>query len=109
MYVQIVEFELQGLTRTEYESFCEDAVPAIAEVPGVVSKLFLADTDSSGCAGIYTFTDRETAENYLHSELFRSGIAKNPAIANLRTRGSDLLERPTKALEEALAAVADPH
>lgn len=104
MYVQIVEFELQGMTGPEYEAFCEQAVPAIAQVPGIVGKLFLADADSPWCAGIYTFADREAAEAYLQSELFRTAIVGNPAIADVRTRGSDLLEAPTRALDEALAA-----
>jgi len=106
MYVQIIEFEVPGLTRVEYEEFCADAVPAIAAVPGVVGKLFLADADSSRCAGIYTFTDRDAAESYLRSELFEVAIATNPAIANVRTRGSELLERPTRALDDTLALAA---
>jgi quinol monooxygenase YgiN len=104
MYVQTVEFDTQGLTHAEYERFCQEAVPAIAEVPGVLGKLFLADPDSSRCAGIYTFTDRDAAEAYLRGELFQAAIADNPAIANLRIRGSELLEQPTRALDEALAA-----
>lgn len=104
MYVQIVEFELRGMTAAEYEAFCERAVPAIAQVPGVIGKLFLADADSRWCAGIYTFADRESAETYLSSELFQTAIAGNPAIAHVRMRGSDLLEAPTRALDEALAA-----
>jgi hypothetical protein len=103
MYIQTVEFDTQGLTHAEYERFCQEAVPAIAEIPGVLGKLFVADPDSSRCAGIYTFTDRDAAEGYLRSELFQTAIAANPAIANLRVRGGELLERPTSALDEALA------
>jgi quinol monooxygenase YgiN len=106
MYVQIIEFEVQGLTRAEYEAFCTDAVPAIAATPGVVGKLFLADADSSRCASIYTFTDRDAAEEFLGGELFQGAIATNPAIVNVRTRGSDVLERPTRALDDALAVTA---
>ncbi len=106
MYVQIIDFDVQGLTRSEYEAFCSEAVPAIAAIPGVLGKLFLADADSSRCAGIYTFTDRDAAEQYLRSDLFQGAIAANPAIANLRTRGSELLERPTRALDDALAFAA---
>jgi quinol monooxygenase YgiN len=102
MYVQTVEFDTQGLTHAEYERFCQDAVPAIAAVPGVLGKLFLADPDSSRCAGIYTFTDRDAAEAYLRGELFQTAVAANPAIANMRIRGGELLERPTRALDEAL-------
>ena len=106
MYVQIVEFELRGMTAAEYEALCEKAVPAIAEVPGVVGKLFLADAHTSQRAGIYTFTDREAAEVYLQGDLFQNAIARNPAIANVRTRGAELLEGPTRALDATLAAAA---
>jgi hypothetical protein len=51
MYVQSIEFDTQGLTHAEYERFCQDAVPAIAEIPGVLGKLFVADPNSSRCAG----------------------------------------------------------
>ena len=104
MYVQIVEFELRGMSAAEYEAFCEQAVPAIAQVPGVVGKLFLADADSRWCAGIYSFANRVSAEAYLSSELFQTAMAGTAAIANVRTRGSELLEVPTRALDEALAA-----
>jgi len=104
MYVEIIEFEAPGLTHAEYAEFCEAAVPAIAQIPGVLGKQFVADPESSRCAGIYTFTDREAAAAYLRSELFTGAIATNPAITNVRTRGGDLLERPTRALDGALAA-----
>ena len=106
MYVQITEYEVHGLTRAEYEQFCETAVPAIAAIPGLLGKLFVADPDSSRCAGVYTFTGREAAEAYRASDLYRDAIATNPAITNVRTRGGELLERPTRALDEALVAAA---
>ena len=102
MYVQITEYEVHGLSRTEYEQFCETAVPSIAAIPGLVGKLFVADRDSSRCAGIYTFTDRQAAEAYRDSDLYQGAIATNPAITNVRTRGGELLERPTRALGDAL-------
>jgi hypothetical protein len=104
MYVQIIEFDVEGLTRAEYETFCSDAVGAIAQIPGVVAKLFLADADGDRCAGVYTFSDRESAHEYLRSDLFRTAIVANPTIANIRTSGAELLEGPTRALDAALAA-----
>jgi hypothetical protein len=98
MYVQIIEFETRGITPAEYEAFCREAIPAIAAVPGFVAKLFLADADTSRCGGVYAFTDREAAEAYLRSELYRAALLDNPAIVNVRTRGADLLEEPTRAL-----------
>jgi hypothetical protein len=106
MYVQQVEFDLQGMSAADYEAFCEQAVPAIAQVPGVVAKLFVADTGSGRCAGIYTFEDSEAAEAYLQSDLFQTAIVGNPQITNLQIRGGALLEGPTRALDDALASAA---
>lgn len=109
MYVQIIEFELQGMTAEEYEAFCDHGVPMIAQAPGMLGKLFLTDASTNRRGAVYTFTDREAAEAYLQGELFQTAIAGNPAIANVRTRGSDVLERPTRALDDALAGVAGAH
>lgn len=106
MYVQIIEFETQGLTLAEYEEFCLNAVPAIAGIPGVISKLFVAEEESTRRAGIYVFSDREAADAYLESELFRNAMAANPAIVDVRTRGAHLLVEPTRALG-GIPALAD--
>jgi len=106
MYVQIVEFETQGISPAEWEAFCEGAVPTLAGIPGLVAKLFLADAETSRRCGVYTFTGREAAEAFLAGDLYREGIVANPVIANVRTRGAELLAGPTRALDAALAPVA---
>ena len=109
MYVQIIEFELLGMTAAEYEAFCEKGVPMIAQAPGVLGKLFLTDSESNRRGAVYTFTDREAAEAYVGGELFQTAIAGNPAITNVRVRGSEVLEGPTRALDRELTSVAEPH
>jgi hypothetical protein len=39
-------------------------------------------------------------------ELFETAIAGDPAIANVRVRGGEVLDGPTRALDEALTAAA---
>jgi hypothetical protein len=105
MYVQIIEFERHGLTRGEYEAFCQDTVPVIAQVPGVVAKLFLADTESSRCAGIYTFTDRESAEAYLDMSSARTGPKSAPFKTGARVVG-DLSRTPVDEQQACRLALA---
>lgn len=106
MWVQITEFDSPGMKRDEYDRWCVENIDVIADIPGVVAKLFCADVASDRRVGVYTFTDRDACDAYLRSELHQSAIVQNPAITNIRSNGIDLLEAPTNALNEALASVS---
>ena len=43
MHVQIVEFELQGVGRGEYEAFCDQLALAFAQLPGLIAKVWIID------------------------------------------------------------------
>ena len=94
MYVQIVEFELQGVGHGEYEAFCERLAPSFAQLPGLVAKVWIIDAESNRAGGVYTWVDRGACEGYLAGELFAAARAE-PTLVNLRSRQFDVLERPT--------------
>jgi quinol monooxygenase YgiN len=95
MHVQIVEFELQGIARGDYEAVCEQIAPAFAEVPGLITKRWIVDPESNRAGGVYTWTDRAASEAYMSGELYRAAV-ENPALANLRSRHFDVLEAATQ-------------
>ena len=41
--IVIVNFSLDGLSETDYERLCDEVAPAFAAVPGLTSKVWLAD------------------------------------------------------------------
>jgi len=41
MYIQVVTFHLEDLPEDAYRQACEQLAPAIAAVPGLISKVFL--------------------------------------------------------------------
>ncbi len=43
MHIQIVNFNLKDLTVSEYEDLCNEVAGAFAQVPGLLSKVWLAD------------------------------------------------------------------
>lgn len=94
MHTQLVEFELQGVGLSEYEALCEELAPTFAEIPGLISKVWIADPDGSRAGGIYTWADSAACNAYLESDLFQAALA-NPALANLRSRRFGVLEGPT--------------
>ena len=85
MYVQIVEFELQGVAQADYEALSEQLAPAFADIPGLITKLWILDRESNRAGGVYTWADRAACEAYMAGELYRAAV-ENPALANLRSK-----------------------
>jgi hypothetical protein len=103
MYVQVVEFELQGVAPSEYEASCEQLAPVFAEIPGLVSKLWIMEPESNRAGGVYTWVDRAACEAYKAGEVFRAAI-ENPVLANLRSREFNVLEEATRITAGRLVA-----
>ena len=95
MYIQIVNFNLRNITTAEFEKMCQDLAPQFASIPGLISKVWLADPASNTFGGVYTWVDRASFEAYTSSELFNA-VATHPNLSNINSRGFDILEDPTR-------------
>lgn len=85
MHIQIVNFKLKGISRQEYDALCEAVAPAFAQVPGLISKVWLVDDRTNTYGGAYTWRDRQAMEAFLKSELFRT-VATHPNLADISSR-----------------------
>ncbi len=47
-------FNLNGITETDYAAGCDQIAPAFAAVPGLVTKVWLADSDAGVYGGVCT-------------------------------------------------------
>ena len=103
MHAQIVTFRLDGPAEADFRRMCEEVAPASAEIPGLISKLWLADPASTTYAGVYTWRDRRAMEDYLASDFF-AAVKANPALAGLSSKDFAVLEGPTR-VTHGLAAV----
>lgn len=92
-YLQI-EFEL-ACTLDEYRESAERTAPAIAGVPGLVSKLWIVDEERRRAGGAYLFSDRSAAVAYLEGPIVAK-LGKNPAIRNVTVRLFDVLPAPSE-------------
>jgi heme-degrading monooxygenase HmoA len=104
MRIQFVSFHLQDLSEEAFIALCDQVAPAIAEVPGLISKVFLADPSTNTYGGVYTWRDRESMEAFAGSDIF-VGVATNPHLVDLTSADFGILEAPT-AVCRGLAAVA---
>jgi heme-degrading monooxygenase HmoA len=95
MHVQVINFQLKDLSETDYEGLCNEIAPAFADVPGLVSKLWLADSTAGTYGGVYVWKDRDAMEAFTKTELFNA-VATHPNLTNITSVDFVVMEEPTK-------------
>lgn len=95
MQILIVNFNLDGLSEKDFASSCDELAPAFAAVPGLISKVWLADRSEGTFGGVYTFESADAVDDYLESDLF-AGIGATPGLVNISVRRFGILEGPTR-------------
>jgi hypothetical protein len=94
MKVQIVTFQLDGIDDEAYGGMCDELASAFAAVPGLASKLWLADRDANTYGGVYVWSDAAAQAAYARSDLF-AAVAGHPNLAGMTSRAFDVLAGPT--------------
>ena len=95
MQILVVNFNLDGLSEDEFASSCDELAPAFAMVPGLASKVWLADRAEGIFGGVYTFESEKALDDYLQSDLF-AGIGSTPGLVNISVRRFGVLDGPTR-------------
>jgi heme-degrading monooxygenase HmoA len=104
MHVLIVNFKLKGIDEQQYAQLCDTVAPAFAAVPGLLSKVWLKDSEAGTYGGVYFWQDRDAFERYRTSDLFKS-VAANPNLIEVTARDFAVLDAPTRVTNGALTAV----
>jgi heme-degrading monooxygenase HmoA len=95
MHIQVINFNLEGITRADYEAVCDELAGTFAELPGLISKHWLADEENNTYGGVYIWETRDAYQAFLNSELF-AGVGANPALVNIESKNYDVIEAPTR-------------
>ena len=103
MHVQIVNFNLKDMTDAGFRSMADEVAPAFASVPGLLSKIWLADAGKNTYGGVYIWEDAAAMQTYLASDLGK-GVVGNPNFANLTSRDFEVLGGPTASSGGIVAA-----
>ncbi|WP_161631657.1 YdhR family protein [Pseudonocardia asaccharolytica] len=95
MYVQIITFRLDGLSPAEFAEVNAQVATQYGGVPGLVSKIFLADPDDDHAyGGVYLWESRTDVERYLREGLAQI-LVTDPRFVDLHTRTMAVLAAPT--------------
>lgn len=104
MHVQIITFGLNGISEEDYSKMAEAVGSAIAAMPGLVSKAWLANPETNTYGGAYIWQDREAMKAYAETDIYK-GMATNPHFEGVTVKDFAVLENPTH-ITRGLAGVA---
>jgi hypothetical protein len=102
--ILVINFSLEGMTEAEYRKLCDDVAPAFAGVPGLVSKVWLADRANGVYGGVYTFESGAALDAYLTTNL--ANVAAIPGLVDVSVRRFEVLAEPTAITHGLVTAAA---
>ena len=95
MYIQVVNFNLKGMSHDEFTALCDRLAPVFANIPGLLSKVWLADAATNTYGGVYTWQNPQALQDYTRTQIFQN-VINHPNFSNITAQGFDILEGPTQ-------------
>ena len=96
MVIQVVNFNLEGITHEQYLGAATEVAPAFNELKGLRSKVWLSDAENNVYGRVYTWDDRQSMEDYLNSQFYDEVLGSNPNFVNVTYKAYDVLNGPTE-------------
>ena len=83
MHAQLITYQLSDISQTEYlKQMVEPDAPILANVSGLISKVWLADEEKNSFGGFYLWESKEAMEAFMHSDLVASVVSR-PFVTNV--------------------------
>jgi hypothetical protein len=81
MHAQIISFNFKELSYEEWSAFCDQIAQIIADLQGLISKVWLENRETNTYGGVYLWRDREAMAAAMQTDLFQ--LPKHPNLANV--------------------------
>jgi len=91
-------------TQEQFTAATAEHAPLFAEVDGLLTKIWIADSESGTKGGIYLFADRNALDAYLESDLFASIVAE-PSFEGTSWRSYHVLDELTAGTQPGIQIV----
>jgi hypothetical protein len=83
MHAQLITYQLQDISHAEYlKQMVEPDAPVLAEVKGLISKVWLTDEEKNRFGGFYLWESKTAMENFMHSDLVKAVVSR-PFVKNV--------------------------
>lgn len=104
MYVQIVTYNLNGVSEQDYTDIAHQVASQFAAMGGLQAKVWLRNPDSNSFGAVYFWDDREAQERFAASDLFEGTY---PGFANVVSEGYEVYDQLTRATQPVLPIVEE--
>ncbi|HEY6192033.1 MAG TPA: YdhR family protein [Bacteroidota bacterium] len=93
MRAQLITYQLSDITQAEYlKQMVEPDAPVLANVKGLISKVWLADIDKNTFGGFYLWENKTAMEDFMHSELVKAVVSR-PFVKNVASVDWDVNQK----------------
>lgn len=83
MQAQIITYQLNDISQADYlKKMVEPDAPVLANVNGLISKVWLSDVDKNSFGGFYLWENKEAMEAFMHSDLVKAVVSR-PFVKNV--------------------------
>ena len=83
MHAQVITYQLKDISQAEYlKKMVEPDAPIIANVKGLISKVWLTDEEKNTFGGFYLWENKTAMENFMHSDLVKAVVSR-PYLKNV--------------------------
>jgi len=102
MHAQVITYQLNDISQAEYQKqMVEPDAPILANVKGLISKVWLADEGKNTFGGFYLWENKTAMEDFMHSDLVKAVVSR-PFVKNVSSvdydvnRNASLITRGVK-------------
>ena len=104
MHIQVATYRLPEMSDADFIEANQEFAGMMADVPGLLAKIWLKAPDGRVYGGIYLWRDRHAYEEFVGGELWASVLADD-SLSDLESRDYAVMEELTRATEPGLRIV----
>jgi hypothetical protein len=77
MQAQLITYHLADISQADYlKQMVEPDAPVVANVPGLISKIWLADEENNTFGGFYLWESKTAMQDFMHSDLVKAVVSR---------------------------------
>src|SRR5690349_24252950 len=77
MHAQLITYQLGDISHADYlKQMVEPDAPILANVKGLLSKVWLTDEAKNTFGGFYLWENKTAMENFMHSDLVKAVVSR---------------------------------
>jgi hypothetical protein len=93
MQAQLITYQLNNISQAEYlKQMVEPDAPILANVKGLISKVWLADVEKNSFGGFYLWENKTAMDDFMHSELVKAVVSR-PFVKNVSSVDYEVNEK----------------